>query len=67
MPYRPEKQYYSHPDPLLRRLRLRNGYGKEVDLEREFKDAKLVLFLFGYVRACRPQPPGRVKGSPTRP
>ncbi|POY73274.1 hypothetical protein BMF94_3608 [Rhodotorula taiwanensis] len=47
MPYRPEKQYYSHPDPLLRRLRLRNGYGKEVDLEREFTDAKVVLFLFG--------------------
>ncbi|GAA5991078.1 hypothetical protein JCM10908_006528 [Rhodotorula pacifica] len=47
MPYRPEKQFYSHPDPLLRRLRLRNGYGKEVDLEREFVDTKLVLFLFG--------------------
>lgn len=47
MPYRPEKHCYAHPDPLLRRLRLRNGYGKEVDLEHEFVDAKVVLFLFG--------------------
>ncbi|GAA5860950.1 hypothetical protein JCM3774_003198 [Rhodotorula dairenensis] len=57
MPYRPEKQFYSHPDPLLRRLRLRNGYGKEVDLEREFKDTKLVLFLFGATwRNCIMEP-----------
>jgi hypothetical protein len=57
MPYRPDKEYYSHPDPLLRRLRLRNGYGKEVDLDREFKDAKLVLFLFGATwRNCIMEP-----------
>ena len=57
MPYRPDKELYSHPDPLLRRLRLRNGYGKEVDLEREFKDAKLVLFLFGATwRNCIMEP-----------
>ncbi|BGP17613.1 hypothetical protein JCM10213_001264 [Rhodosporidiobolus nylandii] len=47
MPYRPPKELYSHPDPLLRRLRLRNGYAKPVDLQREFADAKVVLFFFG--------------------
>ncbi|GAA6006791.1 thioredoxin family protein [Rhodotorula paludigena] len=47
MPYVPPKALYSHPDPLLRRLRLRDGFGKDVDLEREFRDTKLVLFFFG--------------------
>ncbi|GAA6011816.1 hypothetical protein JCM10207_004254 [Rhodosporidiobolus poonsookiae] len=47
MPYRPPKELYSHPDPLIRRLRLRDGYGKPVDLQREFADAKVVLFFFG--------------------
>ncbi|GAA6028756.1 hypothetical protein JCM8097_007380 [Rhodosporidiobolus ruineniae] len=47
MPYQPPKHTYQHPDPLLRRLRLRDGYGKEVDLQREFGEAKVVLFFFG--------------------
>ncbi|GAA5864900.1 hypothetical protein JCM8547_009265 [Rhodosporidiobolus lusitaniae] len=47
MPYRPPAEQYQHPDPLLRRLRLRDGYGKEADLQREFKEAKVVLFFFG--------------------
>ncbi|GAA5920271.1 hypothetical protein JCM1841_003011 [Sporobolomyces salmonicolor] len=47
MPYKPPKEQYSHPDPLIRRLRLRNGYGKEVNLQTEFRDAKVVLFFFG--------------------
>ncbi|GAA5922732.1 hypothetical protein JCM3775_006114 [Rhodotorula graminis] len=47
MPYVPPKELYSHRDPLLRRLRLRDSYAKPVDLNREFKDAKVVLFFFG--------------------
>lgn len=47
MPYKPPKEYYSHPDPLLRRLRLRNGFGTLVNLEQEFRDTKVVLFFFG--------------------
>ncbi|GAA5825131.1 hypothetical protein JCM11251_006110 [Rhodosporidiobolus azoricus] len=47
MPYRPSPELYQHADPLLRRLRLRDGYGKEVDLQKEFKEAKVVLFFFG--------------------
>lgn len=49
MPFRPPKELYQHPDPLLRRLRLRNGYGKEVNLQKEFAEAKVVLFFFGSV------------------
>lgn len=51
MPYVPPKELYSHRDPLLRRLRLRDPYGKPVDLDREFKEAKVVLFFFGSVPA----------------
>ncbi|GAA5993199.1 hypothetical protein JCM11641_007219 [Rhodosporidiobolus odoratus] len=47
MPYRPAKELYTHSDPLIRRLRLRNGYGKSVNLEQEFREAQVVLFLFG--------------------
>lgn len=38
---------YRHPDPLIRRLRLRNQ-GKAVNLEKEFDSSvRVVLFLFG--------------------
>lgn len=47
MPYVPPKQLYSHRDPLLRRLRLCDPYGEPVDLDREFREAKVVLFFFG--------------------
>ncbi|GAA5916603.1 hypothetical protein JCM6882_009171 [Rhodosporidiobolus microsporus] len=47
MPYRPSPALYQHPDPILRRLRLRDGWGNEVDLQKEFKEAKVVLFFFG--------------------
>lgn len=53
MPYRPEPDTYQHPDPLLRRLRLRDAYGKTVELVREFRDAEVVLFLFGCVLFLR--------------
>ncbi|GAA5829909.1 hypothetical protein JCM3766R1_006698 [Sporobolomyces carnicolor] len=47
MPYKPPPEHYTHPDPILRRLRLANGYGTRVDLSREFgRDVKLVLFFF---------------------
>lgn len=50
MPYKPPQEVYTHRDPLLRRLRLRNGFGSPVSLEKEFgRDAKLVLFFFGSV------------------
>lgn len=52
MPYRPPKETYSHPDPLIRRLRLRDGYGNEVDLVKEFREAKVVLFFFGCVHSA---------------
>lgn len=44
-----EKEFYSHPDPLLRRLRIRNSEGKRASLERTFARVKVVVFLFGYV------------------
>ncbi|BGP41246.1 hypothetical protein JCM10449v2_005221 [Rhodotorula kratochvilovae] len=47
MPYVPPKERYAHPDPLLRRLRLQDPHGNDVDLDREFRDAKVVLFFFG--------------------
>ncbi|KAH8918695.1 hypothetical protein BT69DRAFT_1267490, partial [Atractiella rhizophila] len=41
------QRLYTHPDPLLRRLRLRNGRGEEVDLMKELgSDVKAVGFLF---------------------
>ncbi|GAA5895781.1 uncharacterized protein JCM6883_001619 [Sporobolomyces salmoneus] len=47
MPYKPPAEDYTHRDPLIRRLRLNNGYGKRVSLEREFgRDVKLVVFFF---------------------
>ncbi|KAK4045968.1 hypothetical protein OIV83_006479 [Microbotryomycetes sp. JL201] len=49
MPQLPPKEYYSHADPLLRRLRLRDAHGQPVSLNNTFKDTKLVLFLFGQV------------------
>jgi hypothetical protein len=44
-----EKELYSHKDPLLRRLRIRDNQGKRAGLERVFQDVKVVVFLFGYV------------------
>ncbi|KAM0756377.1 hypothetical protein T439DRAFT_376580 [Meredithblackwellia eburnea MCA 4105] len=46
-PYIPAKHTYQHPDPLIRRLRLRDTHGKQVNLKQEFRDAKVVLFYFG--------------------
>lgn len=48
-PVIPPKETYQHPDPLLRRLRLRDGWGKPVNLETEFRDAQVVAILFGCV------------------
>lgn len=47
MPSLPPKEYYQHTDPLLRRLRLNDSRGNRVDLQREFKECTLVLFVFG--------------------
>ncbi len=47
LPHHPRKEYYQHPDPLIRRLRLRNGFGSQVKLRNEFQGVKVVLFLFG--------------------
>lgn len=47
MPILPPKELYQHPDPLVRRLRLRDSYGKEVDLETRLRDTKVILFVFG--------------------
>ncbi|KAK4700695.1 hypothetical protein P7C70_g5549, partial [Phenoliferia sp. Uapishka_3] len=47
MPSLPPKESYQHPDPLLRRLRLRDAWGKTVDLRTTFRDAEVVCFLFG--------------------
>lgn len=45
---KPALETYKHADPLLRRLRLKDGKGKPVSLEQEFPpDVKLVGFLFG--------------------
>lgn len=45
---------YTHTDPLVRRLRLRDAKGKPVDLSESFgADVKLVGFLFGHA-----PPPG---------
>lgn len=43
----PPPARYQHADPLLRRLRLIDGHGKPVDLKREFRDTKIVIFYFG--------------------
>ena len=42
----PPAERYQHPDPLLRRLRLRDGHGEPVNLRQMFSDTKLVLFYF---------------------
>ncbi|KAM0786515.1 hypothetical protein ACM66B_001973 [Microbotryomycetes sp. NB124-2] len=47
MPQLPPKELYTHTDPLLRRLRLRDAHGDAVSLQRAFQEAKVVLFLFG--------------------
>lgn len=48
MPQLPDARVYQHSDPLLRRLRLRDGYGEPVELRKEFgAECKVVLFLFG--------------------
>ncbi|ORY70630.1 hypothetical protein BCR35DRAFT_307929 [Leucosporidium creatinivorum] len=47
MPILPPKQLYQHPDPLVRRLRLRDSYGNQVDLETRLRDTKVILFVFG--------------------
>lgn len=38
---------YTHPDPILKRLRLTDSHGKEVNLQQEFRDTEFVGFLFG--------------------
>lgn len=48
-PFIPPKELYQHPDPLIRRLRLRDAKGKQIDLEKEFRDVAVVAFLFGCV------------------
>ncbi|KAK4055861.1 hypothetical protein OIO90_003116 [Microbotryomycetes sp. JL221] len=48
MPPLPAREYYSHSDPLLRRLRLRDAHGDRVNLQKQFQDAKVVFFLFGW-------------------
>ncbi|GAA6026178.1 hypothetical protein JCM11491_000609, partial [Sporobolomyces phaffii] len=49
MPYKPDPKLYTHPDPLLRRVRVRNGFGTPVALTEAFptRDVKVVLFFFG--------------------
>lgn len=47
MPIIPSKETYQHPDPLVRRLRLKDSWGKPVNLQSEFRDTRVVLFLFG--------------------
>lgn len=47
MPTLPPKELYQHPDPLVRRLRLRDSYGKEVNLQEKLRDTKVILFVFG--------------------
>lgn len=40
-------ELYRHSDPLVRRLRLLSPTGEAVDLAQEFRDARVVGFLFG--------------------
>lgn len=47
MPSLPPKQHYQHSDPLLRRLRLKDQHGQPVNLQQEFRDTNIVLFIFG--------------------
>lgn len=49
----PAPELYQHPDPLLRRLRLVDGYGRPVDLRRTFRDTKVVAFYFASQLAQR--------------
>lgn len=49
----PAPELYQHPDPLLRRLRLIDGYGHPVDLRRAFRDTKVVAFYFASQLAQR--------------
>lgn len=47
LPHQPPREFYQHPDPIIRRLRLRNGFGSQVKLLPEFAGVQVVLFLFG--------------------
>ncbi|SCV70375.1 BQ2448_1769 [Microbotryum intermedium] len=49
MPVQPPPEHWKHPDPLLRRLRLRDpvNKGEYANLQQTFRDAKVVLFMFG--------------------
>ncbi|KAL8283215.1 hypothetical protein RQP46_005993 [Phenoliferia psychrophenolica] len=47
MPNIPDPVTFRHSDPVLRRLRLRDSWGKPVDLKAEFRDAVVVVFFFG--------------------
>ena len=40
-------ELYTHSDPILRRLRLQNGHGEAVNLQKEFRDCEVVCFVFG--------------------
>ncbi|PKI83865.1 hypothetical protein MVES1_002314 [Malassezia vespertilionis] len=46
-PSLPPPALYQHADPLLRRLRLYDGYARPVNLKEAFRDTELVMFLFG--------------------
>ncbi|SGY14758.1 BQ5605_C013g07090 [Microbotryum silenes-dioicae] len=49
MPVQPPPEHWKHADPLLRRLRLRDplNKGHYANLQHTFRDAKVVLFMFG--------------------
>lgn len=47
MPSIPARETFQHPDALLRRLRLRDSWGKPANLQAEFRDAQVVAFFFG--------------------
>lgn len=47
MQQRLDPKTYSHSDPILRRLRLKDSKGKAVDLLQHFDKISVVLFLFG--------------------
>ncbi|CEH13507.1 Thioredoxin-like fold [Ceraceosorus bombacis] len=50
----PPAEQYSHPDPLLRRLRLLDEHGKPINLKSFFKGAKVVGFYFSSQWAGQP-------------
>ncbi|CAO1620816.1 unnamed protein product [Jaminaea pallidilutea] len=42
----PPQEQYQHPDPLIRRLRLVDGRGKPIDLQKYFRDCKVLALYF---------------------